>query len=72
VYRKKKHFTVPSSNSRLWAQALSLCNSFLHVERCGYMNVQTFLILKNEVDEDLLHEATNQHIVMAKSPWSYN
>jgi hypothetical protein len=36
------------------------------------MNAQTFMIKKDEVDKDLLHEATNRHIVLAKAPWSYN
>jgi hypothetical protein len=42
------------------------------MEGCEYMNVQTFLIKKDEVDEDLLPKTTNQHIVLAKAPWSYN
>jgi hypothetical protein len=69
---REKQFTIPSSNSRFWAQALSSCSSLPHVEGCEYTNFQRFFIKKDEVDEDLLHEATNRHIVLAKAPWSYN
>jgi hypothetical protein len=35
----------------------------------GYedMEVQTFLIRKDEMDEDLLNETTNQHITLTKA-----
>jgi len=34
------------------------------------MNAQTFLIKKDEVDEDLLHDKSTYSF--AKTPWSYN
>ncbi len=33
--------------------------------------VQTFLVKKDETKEDLLQEATNQHITLAKALWNY-
>jgi hypothetical protein len=34
---------------------------------CEDTEVQTFLIRKDEVDQDLLNETTNQHITLTKA-----
>jgi hypothetical protein len=34
---------------------------------CEHAEVQIFLIRNNKADEYLLHEATNQHIALAKT-----
>ncbi len=35
------------------------------------MHVQTFLIKEDEANEELLDEATNQYIALAKALWRY-
>ncbi len=36
-------------------------------QSCEDVDVQTLLIKEDEVDEDLLHETTYQHIALAKA-----